>query len=135
LVRRPRWLSHPNGVSGIKTVQLLADDPAALRPGYARLVGDEQVSEPEPGALKVKLGRHRLAFSTVRRFREAHPSVAVSEDFPLPGIVALELAVRSRKRTATYLTKAEVVFEELPDGRLYVPPGEANGTVILFADA
>src|SRR5579862_461263 len=122
LVRRPRWLSHPNGVSGIKTVHLLVADPGALERDYARLAGAEQVTATQ-GTLAAKIGRHRLSFTTIERFRETHPGVAVPADFPLPGIVALELAVRSRKRTATYLQKAGVIFDELPDGRLAVAPG------------
>jgi hypothetical protein len=132
LVRRPSWLSHPNGASGIKLVHLLVDDPAALAPAYARLVGAEQVAASDHG-VAVKLGRNRLSFTTVAQFREAHPGVAVPENFPLPGIAALELGVRSRKRTGDYLKKAGVAFDELPDGRLAVGAGEANGTVILFA--
>jgi catechol 2,3-dioxygenase-like lactoylglutathione lyase family enzyme len=134
LVRRPRWLSHPNGTSGLKTVHLLAADPAVLAAAYMRLVGAELVNGVA-GTLAVRLGRHRLVFITAERFRATHPGVAVRADFPMPGIVALELAVRSRKRTAGYLQKEGVVFDELPDGRLAVAPGEANGTVILFADA
>jgi hypothetical protein len=133
LVRRPRWLSHPNGTSGIKTVHLLVADPAGLAAAYRRLAGAEQVSTAS-GRLAVRLGRHRLMFSTAEAFRAAQPGVAVSGDFPMPGILALDLAVRSRKRTAAYLQKAGVVFDELPDGRLAVAPGEANGTVILFGD-
>jgi hypothetical protein len=134
LVRRPSWLSHPNGTAGIKNVHLIVADPAALAPAYARLIGDD-ASAPGAGTLAAKIGRHRLVFATLERFRAAHPGVTVPADFPLPGIIALELAVRSRKRTASYLAKAGVVFDELPDGRLAVPAGEANGTVILFADA
>jgi hypothetical protein len=133
LVRRPSWLSHPNGVSAIKAVHLLVADPAALASAYRRLAGDEHVTASD-GSLAVKIGRHRLSFTTIERFRAAHPGVAVTAKFPMPGIVALELAVRSRKRTAAYLQKAGVIFDELPDG-LAVAPGEANGTVILFADA
>jgi hypothetical protein len=134
LVRRPSWLSHPNGASGIKLLHVLADDPAALAPAYRRLVGAERMTGGDGGVV-VKLGRNRLSFTTASRFCEAHPGVAVPHGMPLPGIIALELAVRSRKRTGDYLKKAGVVFDELPDGRLAVAPGEANGTVILFADA
>lgn len=134
LVRRPSWLSHSNGASGIKSLSLLVADPARLQAAYARLAGGEQVGR-DAGMLAVKIGRHRLNFTTAERFQAAHPGLTVPADFPLPGIAALELAVRSRKRTADYLTKQGVVFDTLPDGRLAVAPGEANGTIILFADA
>lgn len=134
LVRRPSWLSHSNGTSGIKSVSLLVADPRALKSAYARLAGAEQVIGGA-GSLAVKLGRHRLTFTTADRFRATHPGIVIPTDFPMPGIVALELAVRSRKRTASYLQKEGVVFDELPDGRLAVAPGEANGTIIIFADA
>jgi Glyoxalase-like domain len=134
LVRRPEWLEHANGVTGVKSVSLLTAEPAALKSAYARLAGAVQVSA-DAGTLAVKIGRHRLTFTTTGRFRSAHPGVAVPADLPLPGIVALELAVRSRSRTAAYLQKEGVVFDELPHSRLAVAPGETNGTIILFADA
>jgi hypothetical protein len=95
LVRRPSWLSHSNGASGIKSVSLLVADPAALTSAYARLAGREQVNRGA-GELAVKIGRHRLTFTSAPRFRAKHPGVMVPDDFPTPGIVALELAVRSR---------------------------------------
>jgi hypothetical protein len=134
LVRRPSWLSHSNGVSGIKSVTLLAAGPAALKITYARLAGADQATL-SAGTLTVKIGRHRLNFATADRFQAMHPGIAIPADFPIPGIVALELSVRSRKRTADYLRKESVVFDELPDGRLAVAPGEANGTILIFADA
>lgn len=134
LVRRPSWLSHSNGASGIKSIWVLAADVAALEAAYARFAGGDQVSR-SAGVLAVKIGRHRLVFTTPARFQTAHPGATIPADFPLPGVVALELAVRSRKRTADYLTKQGVVFDTLADGRLAVAPGEANGTIILFADA
>jgi hypothetical protein len=133
LVRRPSWLSHSNGAAGIKNVYLLVSDPAVLTAAYARLAGPEQATASD-GILTVKTGRHRLIFITAGRFHAAHPGLSVAADFPMPGIVALELAVRSRKRTAAYLEKEAVVFDELPDGRLAVAPGEANGTIVIFAD-
>ncbi len=133
LVRRPSWLSHSNGVSAIKSVTLLVESPAALKPSYARLAGAEQVNAG-PGLLAVKLGRHRLTFATPAKFRTMHPGIEIPADLLMPGIVALEFAVRSRKRTAAYLRKEGVVFDELPDGRLAVAPGEANGAIIIFAD-
>ena len=124
LVRRPEWLVHPNGVTGIKAVHLVADDPASLAPAYRGLFGDDRVSATVRG-LEVDTGRNRLVFT-----RPALSGI----DFPPPAITALELSVANRSASATYLKGAGVAFMELPDGRLAVSPNQANGTSLLLAE-
>lgn len=122
LVRRPAWLKHANGVVGIETVHLIADDPASLAPAYRRLFGDDRVTTTVRG-LEVDTGRNRLIF--------ARPALSGGNILP-PAIAALELRTAGRAATAAYLQRAGVTFMELPDGRLTVPPAEANGTTLLF---
>ncbi len=122
LVRRPHWLAHPNGVTGIRTVHLLADDPAALAPAYRRLFGDDRVVATVNG-LEVDTGRNRLIFT--------RPSLSGAAS-PPPAIAALELRVADRDATTAYLVAAGVAFMALPDGRLAVSPAEATGTSLLF---
>jgi catechol 2,3-dioxygenase-like lactoylglutathione lyase family enzyme len=120
LVRRPEWLAHANGVTGIKAVQLETDDPMSLVPAYRRLFGNESVVESASG-IEVDTGRNRLSFT-----KPAAANVA--------GIVSLELRVATRAATAAYLKDARIPFTELPEGRLAVPAEEANGTELFFSE-
>ena len=131
LVRRPEWLAHPNGATGIKTVHLLSEAPSGLAPAYRRLFGEDRVAETA-NRVAVDTGRNTLSFATPEAFRAAHPEIAVPAGFPLPGIVALELAVENPRQTAAYLCRAGVGLAESRDGRLAVPASEANGIAILF---
>jgi hypothetical protein len=131
LVRRPEWLVHANGVTGIKAVHLLADDPTSLAAGYRRLFGNDRVAVAGGGTV-VDTGRNRLSFTTPAAFRAACPATDVPE-IACPGIAALELAIGSRAATAAYLRDARIDFTAMPNGRLAVPASEANGTALLLA--
>jgi hypothetical protein len=122
LVRRPPWLDHPNGVTGIKAVHLVADDPAALVPAYRQLFGDDRVAMTLRG-VEIDTGRNTLVFT--------RPALS-STDIPPPTITALELSVADRAATAAYLKGAGIAFMELPDGRLAIAPNEANSTSLLL---
>jgi hypothetical protein len=132
IVRRPEWLRHPNGASGLRNIHVVASDTAALLPACDRLFGLHEVTTTDAVA-SVRTGPHRILFSTPDDFETMHPGVELAADFPLPGIAALELAVARREETADYLAQWQVPFDELPDGRLVVPAAEANGTVLFFA--
>jgi catechol 2,3-dioxygenase-like lactoylglutathione lyase family enzyme len=125
LVRRPEWVVHPNGVTGIAAVYLAAEDLGTLVPAYRRLFGEGCVAATARG-VEVDAGRSRLIFSR---------SAMSGTDIPSPAITALELRVESRAATAGYLKEAGMGFMELPDGRLTVSDAEANGTSLLFAES
>ncbi|HWB50599.1 MAG TPA: VOC family protein [Stellaceae bacterium] len=124
LVRRPAWLTHASGVTGIEAVHLVAADPAALAAAYRRLFGDDRVTATVRG-LEVNTGRNRLIFT--------RPAMS-GTDTPPPAIAALELRIADRHATEAYLKSAGIAFMSLPDGRLAVSPAEATGTSLLFAE-
>jgi catechol 2,3-dioxygenase-like lactoylglutathione lyase family enzyme len=134
LVRRPEWLTHPNGALGINSVHLLVEDTAPLLPAYDRLFGLHEVTTTDAVA-SVRAGPHRILFSTPDDFMTMHPGIEIDPDFPLPGIAALELAVADRDATADYLAQWQISFNEPPDGRLTVPAEEANGTVLFLTES
>ena len=133
LMRRPEWLDHPNGAVGLRGVTLVVGETAPLLPAYDRLFGLHEVTTTDAVAA-VRVGPHRLLFATPDDFETMHPGVHLAADFPLPGIAAIELAVRRREETADHLTQWQVAFDELPDGRLAVPAKEANGTILFFTE-
>jgi hypothetical protein len=133
LMRRPEWLNHPNGVRGLRGIHVLVENTAALLEPYDRLFGIQQVTTTDAVAC-VHVGRHRIVFSTPDDFLTMHPALDLDPDFPLPGIISLELGIERRERTADYLTQWRIAFAEMPDGSLTVPASEANGAVLFFYD-
>jgi len=133
LMRRPEWLDHPNGAIGLKAVHILVESTAPLLAAYDRLFGIVQVTTTDALA-SVRAGRHRLVFSTPDDFRTIHPGIELDCDFPLPGIIALEVGVDQRERTASYLTGQRIAFADMPNGSLVVSASEANGAILLFAE-
>ena len=91
LVRRPEWLAHPNGALGMQSLHLVVEDTAALLPAYDRLFGLHEVTTTDAVA-SVRVGTHRILFSTADDFETIHPGIDLDPDFPTPGIAAIELA-------------------------------------------
>jgi hypothetical protein len=134
LVRRPEWLTHPNGVTGLRSVHLLVEETASLLPAYDRLFGMHEVTTTDAVA-SVRAGPYRLLFSTPDDFATMHPGIDLDPDFPLPGIAALEFAITRRDMTADYLTQWQIAYDEMPDGRLAIPAEEANGIMLFLTEA
>jgi catechol 2,3-dioxygenase-like lactoylglutathione lyase family enzyme len=124
LVRRPEWLTHANGVTGIKAVHLAAIDPETLAPAYRRLFGDDSVAASAAG-IEIDTGRNHLSFAASPIFGAAGI---------VPGIAALELWIADRAQTAGFLETAGIGFDELADGWLLIRPAEATGTILLLAE-
>ncbi len=133
LMRRSEWLAHANGANGLKGIHVLVETTTPLLLPYDRLFGIHQVTTTDT-VVSIHAGRHDLVFSTLDDFVTMHPGIELAADFASPGIISLELAVQQRDRTADYLTQQQVIFDELPDGSLVVPPSEANGVLLFFSD-
>ncbi|MBO0738196.1 MAG: VOC family protein [Alphaproteobacteria bacterium] len=133
LMRRPEWLRHANGACRLKGVHVLVENTAGLLRSYDRLFGIQQVTTTDAVA-SIHVGRHRIIFSTPDDFLAMHPALDLDGNFPLPGIVSLELAIENRDRSADYLTQWHIPFDELPDGSIVVPASEANGVILFFSE-
>ena len=133
LVRRPEWLAHANGVTGIKAVHLLAAEPLRLGSIYRRLFGSGRVAITD-GGIAVDTGRNILSFITPNAFHAAFPGVAIRANFPPPAIAAVELFIASREQLVSHLWHARTTFGERPDGRVDIPAFEANGTALIFSE-
>jgi len=134
LMRRAEWLAHPNGAIGVRAVHALVEDTTPLLPAYDRAFGLHEVTTTDAVA-SLQIGSHRVVLATPDDFAAMHMGIEIDDDFPLPGIVALELAVSRVGHTADYLAQWQIPFDEMPDGSLAVPAAEANGTVIIFSEA
>jgi Glyoxalase-like domain len=131
LMRRPEWLRHPNGAVGLEGVHVLVDSTAALLPAYDRLFGIAEVTTTD-AVVTLHAGHHWIVFGTPDDFATMHPTLEVEREFPLPGIVALELGVARASDTADFLARQQIAFTGMPDGSLAVPAREANGAILIF---
>jgi len=133
LFRRPEWLAHPNGALGVQSLHLIVAETAPLLEAYDRLFGLHEVTTTDAVA-SIRIGPHRILFSTSDDFATMHPGVDLDPDFPAPGIAAIELATADLAHTADWLRTRQVAFNALPDGRLALAAREANGTVLFFVE-
>ena len=133
LLRRPEWLTHANGAEGIKGIHVLVENTGALIEPYDRLFGIQHVTTTD-AVVSVRAGRHRIVFSTPDDFVTMHPTLDLDPDFPLPGIISIELGVASGEETAGFFGRMQITFSEMPDGSLALPSSAANGAILFFSE-
>jgi len=129
LVRRPSWLRHANGVTGIAGITVVVAATGPLRAAYETLFGAEVVATDD--VLTAHVGGHRLIFATPDDFAALYPE-APTFSRPLPAIGALTLTSGDLARTADHLTQWHVAYEEAADGTLLVPAAEATGALLVI---
>lgn len=133
-VRRPVWLSHPNGANRIAEVTIVMEDLEGVREAYARLFGEDAVSGDErKGHITVDMGRNELWFVTPKTFPERYYDKTIDPDLALPRLAALTLSVADPQVTAMFLTGQQVAFERDSTGAVIVSSEEACGTFLVFA--
>jgi hypothetical protein len=130
LVRRPAWLTHANGAVGIAGVSVVVEATAPLVAPYERLFPGAVVATD--AVLAVHVGSHRLIFAAPDDFAALYPELEGERRRPLPAIAAVNIVSADLARTADHLTQWQIAHETLADGTILVPPGEANGTALLF---
>jgi len=133
-LRRPTWLSHPNGARGISEVTVVMESIAGVGEAYAELFGAEAVSGDErKGSITVDTGNDELWFVTPRSFPERHYDKKFNESLPLPRLAALTLSVADPQVTALYLSGQQVAFERDSSEAVIVSSEEACGVFLVFA--
>jgi catechol 2,3-dioxygenase-like lactoylglutathione lyase family enzyme len=133
-VRRPAWLSHPNGARGITEVTVVMENLAGVGEAYAELFGADAVSGDErKGSITVDTGNDELWFVTPKAFPERHYDKTFNDSLPLPRLAALTLSVADPQVTALYLSGQQVAFERDSSEAVIVSSEEACGVFLIFA--
>lgn len=133
-VRRPAWLSHPNGARSITEVTVVMENLAGVAEAYAELFGADAVSGDErKGSITVDTGNDELWFVTPKSFPERHYDKTIDESLPLPRLAALTLSVADPQVTALYLSGQQVAFERDSSEAVIVSSEEACGVFLVFA--
>lgn len=131
LLRRPEWLAHPNGATGIISLTVVVERPEALMADYDRVFGPA-ASTPTDEMVTVHSGRGLLFLVTPDGFDHLHPDMEL-ELPPPPALVALSIAVDDLGRAQALLT-ANGVRCVRKGAHLEVDPAEALGIGLEFVE-
>ena len=131
LLRCPEWCTHRNSATGIASYAILADEPAALAGGWARIFGPAAAT-PGVGRLTVETGTARLDFMTRDMLADAFDGIDIGA--PRAGtIAAMTVAVTDLSAAAVCLAEAGVACLRTDRG-LVVPPEDACGAIVAFVE-
>lgn len=129
LIRRPDWLHHPNGATGIASMTSVVDGPASVVENQGRLFGADNIAR--------KNGSVTVHVSPTATVRFLSPAVAAEQGEAIPGVKppylsSITLRCESVDRAATLLKANGIPFGIAPDGGIRVGPAEACGTILRF---
>ncbi len=124
------YLQHANTATGIKSLSVVVEDPARLRPVYERLFGtQDRVGRADQADIFTGHGTFR--FVTQDAFSRLHPGVPIPAAHKPPFIGAITLTARDVAAAAVHLRKEGVPFIE-KDGAVRIAPDHACGMVLEF---
>lgn len=129
LMRRPAWLLHPNGATGIRSCTVAADEPGPLVAALRRLFGPAALTGTD-AVTAVHAGGGVILVAPPEDVELMHPMVRLPEPVPLPRLVALDVRVADPDRAAAFLAAQGVAFRRAPNGDVLVRPEEAHGVAL-----
>jgi hypothetical protein len=132
LIRRPDWLSHPNGAQRLISATIVCADPVGAALGYLPIFGPDRIKASDHLTL-VACGTGALRFLKPEALAYLYPGVAL---VPLPDLsfmASMKLLVADKARCLAHFRNAGISVYETQRGCL-VPPAEANGVILELVE-
>lgn len=132
LIYVPEWLAHPNTVSGICGVNVVAEvtDQDALKPKFSALY--EGAVDIE-GGFACDTANGVIRFMTAKAFeQEIGPLSAATQDAPSPFIAGMDLLVDDPAIFSEYLKISGMGFVDGADSFTLTQPALTANTVLRF---
>jgi hypothetical protein len=124
VIWEPRFVAHPNGVTGLGDAYVVADDPAEAAARWGRFAG--LLPSPDGDLVRLDTSRGRIFLGTQHVLSQFIDGVP-----PPPSVAAFSLAVRDRKLFAERVEKAGLKVTNTSRGSCVRLP-EALGGSWLF---
>jgi hypothetical protein len=129
LYRRPQWTKHPNGVTGLRAVMAVADDPVSVAATFGRVLG-AAVSN-EHGTLRIQGARVSLDLYTPTAFAARYG--AAPDTGPHGAVLAGYRLMAPRLETLRQYARGAGIPVCETDDELFVPAHVAPGRVMAFS--
>lgn len=133
LVRKEdAWLRHENGATGLNSMVVLVENPAALAEFYSRLIGSINVTMTDD-TLTVRVGDVSLIFVKDADLDLLFPGLTTGGDYPeLPYITAMTVSVGDIGHTQELLNGNGIPYQEISGGIVRVGPEHTCGYILEF---
>jgi len=126
----PAYQDHANGAVEISELVLVADDPAALTPFYAVLVGRDAVGR-EGKRLRVDTPKGRILVLPPEELAQRFEGLAISPCAPRPYVAGLQVRSRDLQRVEACLNTGGIPYVRR-EGAVRIAPQQAFGAAIEF---
>jgi len=130
-MRRPEWLEHANGATGIASITAVVDDPAAYAEPLAKVFGASTLTDTDD-TLAVHSGRGVLVLVTPDDLEMLHPELEGLLEPDGATLAALSLRVRDPGATAAYFDAQGVAYRRSASGAIGIAPQDAHGVMLEF---
>ncbi|WGF86487.1 VOC family protein [Marinivivus vitaminiproducens] len=130
-VRRPEWLGHANGASGIAAATLVCPDPAALADGFERLLGAHAITTTDD-TMAVHTGHGTVIVVTPDDLELLYPHMTLAGEVDRPRLIGLALVADDPEATASYLTEQGIPLTRGVGGTVNVAGDQACGVNLEF---
>lgn len=121
VIWEPRFIAHPNGVTGLGDAYIVADDPVDAAARWARFSGLLPV--PDGDLVRLDTARGRIFIGT-----QSVLSAFIEDVPPAPAVAAFSLKVRSPKVFSSYLEKANLDIRTTARGKCVALPPALGGS-------
>ncbi len=132
LIRRPEFLIHPNGCTGVDEVCGIIPEAASVAARMAALFGPGAVATTDAGVRITLPTRQRVELLLPGPYRKRFGANGEFTDATVPRLGAMTLRVEDLARTGDVLDGNGVRVTESDRGRLRLGPAEGLGTIIEF---
>jgi catechol 2,3-dioxygenase-like lactoylglutathione lyase family enzyme len=132
LIRRPDFLAHANGVTGVHSMTAVTSDLGRAADMLAKYF-DAEPQVAADGALETPVGRGALL-----RFLDpgqASASGMAIDEAQLPYLSAIALRTGSIAQCGAALVKGRIAHERIADKTLRIRARDACGTILDFVEA
>ncbi len=133
-MRRPAWLSHPNGARAIRSCTIVAPQTEPVAQALRRLFGSAAVTRTD-NVVAAHTAHGALLVTPPDDALLMHPLLQLPDRLagPVPAVLTLE--VTSTARAAAFLQLQGVTFAQASNGDVLIPATETHGVMLELVQA
>ncbi len=134
LIRRPDFLSHPNGCTGVNSMSGIIYDTERVAEKLALLLGDESGQRNDDGVRLVVPTGQRIDLLLPHAYQARFEKSVSMPESEIPRLGAMTLCVESLSRTQKVLAGSDLAFDAAKPGTIRVRPDLTCGVTLEFTE-